>query len=139
MSSNNLTTQGGSAHFITFSKRVKNTCDQRGINCGFLLVSPEGVQTPFVIRFLTYFLYAPFYLPILHFPRILLLFLMCTLHHAAFVLWLCCLCYLLRLNLITPLRPRSASTSTTQFFPPLHKFHNYFIRTSHMSFAPSHS
>lgn len=105
MSSNNLTAQGGSAHSISFSKRLTNSCDLHGINCGFLLASPRGVQIPFMIRFLTYFLYSPFYLPILHFPKILLLFLMCILRNAAFVLWLWCLFYLLWLNIITPLRP----------------------------------
>lgn len=141
MSSNKLTTQGGSAHFISFCKRLTNTCDLHSINCGFLLASPKGVQIPFMIRFLSYFLYSQFYLPILHLPKILLLSIMCILHYVAFVLWLCCLFYLRWLNLIAPLRPSSASTSTTQVFslPPLHKFHNYFIRTSLMSFAPLHS
>ena len=86
MRSNNLTALGGSAHSISFSKRLTNTCELHAVDCGFLLASPRGVQIPFLIRFLTYFLYSPFYLPILHFPRILLLFLMCILRHAAFVL-----------------------------------------------------
>lgn len=79
-----------------------------------LLASPNEIQIPYMIRFLSHFPYSPFYLPILHFHKTFFLFLVCILHYVAFMLWLCCLFYLLWLNLISPLRPSYTATSSTQ-------------------------